>query len=563
MPVRTYLARTTVSLFVAAATAAAVGVSSAAAATYDVVACTTNAQATPRPPISGADDAWSPETNDPTHLQLIRNCPPAAESELDGMLVQSKLNSSAAPQTSFAQWRFDAPAGASIMRLRLWREIGKRDNEWELYTRTADGARLGGTGGTSVNDSDCDRTPDVFTCQVGFPGSAAGDWTGLNTSSVRVGLLCALSSCATGATLHDAWTAIYGAIVTVEDPTPPTASGAGGNLLTDTYVRGNATATLDSASDVTGIRAIQVKEGGTLRGQTQRTCDYSRRVPCTNLTAPDSVTVATSGMADGPHTLAIGATDAAGNFTAAATPTVTVDNHAPAAATPTSPQQQTVTTPSATVGWQVPAGQVAPVTTAHITVCGPSTCRTTTPATGPNDGTATVALPDGFGLYSVLVSLEDAAGNVDSNQIATWQVSYPDPNPGRPPQQPTIQTPTPTNPAPLPVPQPLPTPQPAPGKTSARLSTARPTVARDRRTIAVNGTVATGTTGKVTLKTTAKIDGRTRTVTKRATIRSGRYAAHLKLPSAAWRTVTLTVTYPGDAQHRSARLTRRITQRAK
>jgi hypothetical protein len=561
MPVRTYLARTAVSVAAAAAAAAGVGVSSAEAATYDVVACSTDARATPRPSVAGTDDAWTTETNDDTHLELIRHCPPAAESELDGMLVQTKLNSSLARLGSFAQWRFDTPAGTSVTRLRLWREIGKQENDWQLYTRAADGRRLGGTAGASINDSDCDRTPDVFTCQVGSPGSAAADWTGLSTTGVRVGIQCLVASCLTGAMMPEAWTAIYGAIVTVDDPTAPTASGAGGSLLTDTYMRGNATATLNSASDVTGIRAVQVKEGGTLLAQTQRTCDYSRRVPCTELATPGSVTVATSGMSDGQHTIQVGATDAAGNFGSATSQQITVDNHAPAAPTPTSPLQQTVSSPTATVAWQAPGAQVAPVTKAHITVCGPRTCHSTTPPTGTNDGAATVSLADGFGLYSVLVSLEDAAGNVDGNQIATWQVNYPDPNPARP-QQPPTSTPNPTTPVPLPAPQPQPTTQSAPAKSSARLTAARPTVARDRRTLAIKGTVAPGTTGKVTIKATAKIRGRARTVTKRVTIRSRRYAAHLRLPSTKWRSATITVTFAGDATHRSARLTRRLAQRA-
>jgi hypothetical protein len=562
MPVRTYLARIAVTLVAVAATAAAVGPSPAAAATYDVVSCTTDAQSTPRPAIAGADDAWKTDPgSDTTHLEFVGHCPSASGAEFDGMVVQSRLNSGSAPQGTFAHWLFDAPAGTSVTRLRLWREVGKLANTWELYTRTADGTRLGGTGGTSLNDSDCLKDPSAFTCQIGSPGAAAGDWRGLSTTGVRVGIRCAAASCATGATLHDAWSAIYGATVTVDDPTAPTASGAGGSMLTNAYVRGDATATLNSASDVTGIRAVQVKEGGTLLAQTQRTCDYSRRVPCTELATPGSVTVATSGMSDGQHTIQVGATDAAGNFGSATSQQITVDNHAPAAPTPTSPLQQTVSSPTATVAWQAPGAQVAPVTKAHITVCGPRTCHSTTPPTGTNDGAATVSLADGFGLYSVLVSLEDAAGNVDGNQIATWQVNYPDPNPARP-QQPPTSTPNPTTPIPLPVPQPPPPTQSAPAKSSARLTAARPTVARDRRTLAIKGTVAPGTTGKVTIKATAKIRGRARTVTKRVTIRSRRYAAHLRLPSTKWRSATITVTFAGDATHRSARLTRRLAQRA-
>src|SRR4051794_19096691 len=143
MPVRTYLAHIAASVALAAASAAAtpLGVSTAAAASYDVATCTSNPNTLA--PISGADDAWTPDpASDFTHLEFVTHCPPAAGVELDGMRVETELNSGSAPLGSFAQWRFDAPAGTTVTRLRLWREIGKQENTWELYTRAADGTRL-------------------------------------------------------------------------------------------------------------------------------------------------------------------------------------------------------------------------------------------------------------------------------------------------------------------------------------------------------------------------------------------------------------------------------------
>jgi len=158
--------------------------------------------------------------------------------------------------------------------------------------------------------------------------------------------------------------------------------------------------------------------------------------------------------------------------------------------------------------------------------------------------------------------LVDNASRGPVNAVASWNVNFPNPNP-TPGANPTPTPTQPMQPTPTPTPVPVlaPLPAPAPAKTSPRLTAARPTVARDHRTIAVKGTVARGTTGKVTIKATAKIHGRTRTVTKRATIRNRRYAAHMKLPSAEWSTATVTVTFHGDATHRSARLSRRLTQR--
>jgi hypothetical protein len=131
---------------------------------------------------------------------------------------------------------------------------------------------------------------------------------------------------------------------------------------------------------------------------------------------------------------------------------------------------------------------------------------------------------------------------------------------------------TPTTPAPTPTPPPGPssptptsTPAPAPAPTTPlanpRLTLAAPTVARDRRTITVRGTVAPGVAGAVTVSVTAKIRGRTRTVTRRATIRNRGYAARLRLPSSAWRSATITVRLPVGAGHRAARITRKALQR--
>jgi hypothetical protein len=563
MPDRTHLARIAIGLLVVVvgAVAAPLGVSSAAAATYDVDSCTSNADTLA--PISGADDAWTPDpASDVTHFEFIKHCPPAAGLDRDGLLLEDHLLTAAAPSGNFAQWRFDAPAGTTVTRLRLRREIGKQENTWELYTRAADGTRLGGTTGPSLNDSDCVVDPDSFTCQVGFPGSAGADWTGLNTTGVRVGIRCVAASCATGATLHEAWTAIYGAIVTVDDPTAPTAAGTAGSLLTDAYVHGGETATLNSASDATGIRAVQVIEGGTLLAESQRTCDFSRRVPCTNLTAPASVTVATTGMPDGQHTIHVGATDAAGNFTAATSQQVTVDNTAPAAPTPTSPTSQTVSASSATVSWQAPDGQVAPISAAHITLCSPSdVCQSTTQAAGPARGSASLSLTSGYGVYRVLVSLEDAAGNTDPNELASYQVVFPSAS--------TMTRSQPTStpaaaPTPAPGPSLVPTSAPMPKPlASPRLALHVPTVGRDRRTIAVKGTVAPDTTGRITVKVTVRIRGRTRTVTRSATIRSTRYSVHLKLPSSAWKTAKVTARFPGSSTRVAATVTRTLRQRSR
>jgi hypothetical protein len=365
--------------------------------------------------------------------------------------------------------------------------------------------------------------PDQFFCTVGGPG-VVDDFGSLNTSSVQVGLACsfAMTSCSTGATLHDAWSAIYSSLVTVSDPVAPNAGGATGSVFGSSYVRGTVTAGVALASDSTGIKALVVRvDGGSVVARSpDRACDFTRRAPCPQLSTPESFSFPSTDISDGTHTAEVGVVDTGENFAAAGAPrTITVDNTAPLAPTPTSPTSITTGAAAATTTWTEPGGQVAPITSAHITVCGPVGCQTGTQAAGSGSGSATVSLPS-FGTYTVAVALQDAAGNFASGQAAGWTI-----------------------------------------KASPRLATARPTVARDRRTISVRGTVAPGVSGRVTVKATARIHGRTRAVTRSAAIRNRRYAIRLKLPSTAWRTATVTARFAGDATHRSGRVTRHVNQR--
>lgn len=522
----------TLLLLAVAGTLALVGVAPAFAGTYDVRSCSGNPATAPPAGLSGVDDAWTFETDDPTHLESAANCPPMDDTGIDGLTAQTTLQSGATPQSRFAQWRFDAPSGTSLSRLRLWRFGAKQLNSWELYTRTADGTTLAG--------SDCTKPPDQFSCTVGGAGVIA-DWT-IDTSSYRVGIACTNdTSCATGFSLHEAWSSIYAAIVTVNDTTPPTASGGSGSLFAGGYLRGAVAAGVASASDSTGIRNLQVRvDGDRVVGTApERACDFTRRSPCPNLSSAESFSFDSSAIGDGTWTARVGVLDAGENFTAAATQTITVDNTPPLAPTPSSPPSLTVSSPSTTISWTEPGGQVSPITTAHITMCGPAGCQTRTQAAGAGSGSATVSL-GGYGSYTASVALQDAAGNFSANQAATWTITYASPA--------------------VPVPQPFPKPRPS-VKISPRLVLARPIVARDRRTITVRGSVAPSVSGRVTAQASARIRGRTRTITRHATIRGRRYRTTLRLPSRAWRTAKVTVRYPGNSMRRSATIVRPVGQR--
>jgi hypothetical protein len=284
-------------------------------------------------------------------------------------------------------------------------------------------------------------------------------------------------------------------------------------------------------------------DGDRVVGETPLSCDYTRRAPCGDVVAPASVPIVTSNIGDGTWKARVGVVDAGGNFTAAGTQTITVDNGAPLPPPPTSAQFVTTGAATTAISWNEPGGQVSPLTTAHITLCKASACRTTTQPAGSGSGRATLHLADGPGTYTASVALSDQAGNHDPTRATHWAIT-------RVADASTPETPRPTAPR-------TGSPQ-RPALQSATLTAAGPAIARDHRTITVRGTVSPAAKGTVTVTLRAKVAGRTRTVTRTTRIQNRRYRTTLRLPSTRWRTATLTVRYAGSATHRAASAKRTI-----
>ena len=135
---------------------------------------------------------------------------------------------------------------------------------------------------------------------------------GFATPSIAYRISCA-STCSTGATLHNAWAALYQATVTVSDPTPPTAvtltpaaspTGDGG-----WYTTGSIPFTVSAADAQSGVRAFQLLRGGSPLGSAATlACDYTYARPC----ATSGSTTITASLAEQavPQTLAVRAYDA-------------------------------------------------------------------------------------------------------------------------------------------------------------------------------------------------------------------------------------------------------------
>jgi Bacterial Ig-like domain len=408
-----------------------------AAGSYQVSACTFAPEA--------ANNSWTWATSDPSqpsHYAEHVNCPDrlggsGGSADQEGGLSTTDalgLSSGAAPGTS-AGWTFTAPAGTSITGISYERFIGHQFdgfNDWSPALRA---------NGTIVPGETClDTVENGETCSVGSPPGEGGEpasVTGLSAHELSVGLVCQAPSgdeCVTGATEHKAWAAMYGATVTLSDPTPPTLSAPSGALWGEGeasgFHKGTESVAVAAADVGGGVASIVLSADGRPVETYTAPCNFTFAQPCPSSTGTQTLTLPTTGLSDGTHTLALVATDAAGNQSTVASEQITVENSSPPppvglSATPTQAGGSTFT-----ATWTDPAGQVAPITGALYQVCpasGSGSCGA--PAQAPAAGPATVTVP-GPGSWSIAVWLTNAAGNASPAAAAHTSVVVSPSGPG-------------------------------------------------------------------------------------------------------------------------------------
>ncbi|MGA9313238.1 MAG: Ig-like domain-containing protein [Solirubrobacteraceae bacterium] len=408
-----------------------------AAGSYQVSACNFASEA--------ANNSWMWATNDPaqpSHYAEHVNCPyelggSGGKADQEGGLSTTDaldLTSDAAPGTS-AGWTFIAPAGTTITGLTYERYIGHSldpKNSWSPALRV-DGSIVPG-------ETCLDTVENEETCSVGGPPGTGGEparITDLSAHELSLGIVCqppAGRECVTGATQHAVWATMYGATVTLSDPTPPTLSTPSGALWgageAGGFHKGTESVAV-SAQDVGGgVASIVLSADGRTMETYTAPCNFTFAQPCPSSTGTQTLTLPTTQLSDGRHTLTLVAIDAAGNQSAVASEEITVDNSAPAApvglsATPTQTGSSTFT-----VTWSEPQGQLAPITSALYQVCpasGSGSCSA--PAAAPATGPATVTVP-GPGSWSIAVWLSNAAGNANPANGARTNVVVPSSKPG-------------------------------------------------------------------------------------------------------------------------------------
>jgi hypothetical protein len=408
-----------------------------AAGSYQISACNFAPEA--------ADNSWTWATNDPaepSHYAEHLNCPyrlggSGGKADQEGGLSTTDalgLSSDAAPGTS-AGWTFTAPAGTTISGLTYERYIGHSldpKNSWVPALRV-DGA--------IVPEETClDTVENGETCSVGGPPGTGGEparITGLSAHELSLGIVCQPPTereCVTGATQHAVWAAMYGATVTLSDPTAPTLSAPSGSLWgpgeAGGFHKGTESVAIAAQDVGGGVAHFVLSADGRPVASYTAPCDFTFAQPCPSSTGAQTLSLPTTQLSDGKHTLTLVATDAAGNQSTVASEEIVVDNSPPpppvglsAAATQTGGSTFTAT-------WSDPPGQLAPITGALYQVCpasGSGACSA--PAPAPAAGPATVAVP-GAGSWTIAVWLTNAAGNASPANAARTNVLVPPPGSG-------------------------------------------------------------------------------------------------------------------------------------
>jgi hypothetical protein len=399
---------------------------------YEVSACNYAPEA--------VNNSWTWATTDPSqpdHYAEHANCPyvlgdgGGAVDQEGGLSTTDALGlSSGAPPGTSAGWTFTAPAGTTTTGITYERDIGHMidpDNYWSPALR-ADG--------TIVPGETClDSVQNGETCSVGGPPGEGGEpatITGLSAHQLSVGIVCQAPSgeeCVTGATEHKVWAATYGATVTLSDPTPPTLIAPAGALWgsgeAGGFHKGTESVTT-SAQDVGGgVQSIVLAADGRPVETYNAPCNFTFAQPCPSSTGAQTLTLPTTELSDGTHTLTLVATDAAGNQSTIASEQITVDNNPPPPPVGLAATATQVGGSTFAATWSDPSGQVAPITAATYQVCpvsgsGACSALTAAPAAGP----ATVTVP-GPGSWSLAVWLTNAAGNGTAANAAHTTLTVP------------------------------------------------------------------------------------------------------------------------------------------
>jgi hypothetical protein len=383
-----------------------------AAGSYVVSACSPTTSA----------GAWQPVNTFPAALAQGNRCGgpavgPPSTTEQGALFAEDVVGAtSPIPPGAVAGWTFTAPAGTQIIAVSSYRSLATNTVDLDLQVGLfADGTAIDA----------CRTPPGGFGCAETNNQGAVTE-TGLHASGLFFGVKCdpvgVAAVCTSGGTVHDAQADMYSVRVTLAESALPALTGVGGPLWGGGVVAGVVPVTF-SASAPSGISTAAV-QGVTGQVALQpQACDFSLAQPCPQLPT-GQLSVDTSLLRDGPQTVTLVATDAAGNTGTAQSPSVVVDNNGPPApanltAGAIGPGSNVVN-----LAWSNPPAPPQPITGAQAQLCQAS-CGTAVAVS--TAGSAQITAP-GPGAYTVRLSLSDSAGKTGA--AATSTVTVPAPKSG-------------------------------------------------------------------------------------------------------------------------------------
>ena len=388
----------------------------AEAGTYTVVACEAAA---------GVNRSWIPVAD--SGMRSYARCPSRGLSAR-GLVMRNNGRPRVIPPGRGAAMVFIAPLGAELADITyVW--TGQRaDSGWRLGLIGDRGRLLAGCRpGTRSLDERC-----TVGKRPGGPRPVQVPLSGRRSIAFEV-RCAALVGCSTKPRGRGARLQVYSTAVTVSDGSVPHLSATGGGLWQSRWVSG-AQETVFDALDNVGIRSTRFSVDGSLRSEDVRACDYTRVVPCPNVSSA-RYRLDTRELSDGLHRFSVEAVDAAGNV-ASAERLLAVDNHAPGRVEGIGVDGGDDWRPanSFTVRWANPGGQASNIVTAHYRLCpaGKGGDCFTGSASGANISQLAGLSVPAPGEYDLRVWLEDEAGNVNQDSASDpVRLRFDDVPPGR------------------------------------------------------------------------------------------------------------------------------------
>jgi hypothetical protein len=271
----------------------------------------------------GADADWADNTGGLKFRPDAFCVPPAGADPFDGVHLKSLTRDAqaAVAGTHFGRWRWSAPPGTGITKVRA---------SWWHALHDGFEQRVGvvGPGGFEPfrSAASTDTTPTEFVAGFATPMAALEDR-----------LLCAKAETKACSLEAPSWSGLRALTITLEDPQAPSAAIAG-ELLDGGWQRGGQGVSISAGDVGSGVRFAETTLDGARVGLTELPCAKvsiagewraTAMRPCgTGAQALHSV--ATTGFSDGPHSVSACVVDFAANAGCAPARTVLIDNNPPA-----------------------------------------------------------------------------------------------------------------------------------------------------------------------------------------------------------------------------------------